>query len=273
MATSVFDGITYRIYLRERLGNPHQRTGRKLAAAQFLGCHSGYLTRVLKEDTHLSLEQADRFNQFIGHTESEARFFLLLVQRDRSATTTLRDHFTKQIDEIREQRTQLHQRLEEKRILSAEDESRYYSQWYISAIHVLLSISGFQTPERIATYLNLPKRQVTEALSFLVRVGLALQKGERFQIGPSYLYLGPDSPNLAKHHSNWRQQCVQSFSLGRPNEIHFSAVLTLSYADYDEYKERMRKRLEEDMEFFKASKEEGGFGICLDLFEIGSRIK
>ncbi len=41
----------------------------------------------------------------------------------------------------------------------------------------------------------------------------------------------------------------------------------------DEYKERMRKRLEEDMEFFKASKEEGGFGICLDLLKIGSRIK
>ena len=181
--------------------------------AQVLGCHSGYLTRVLKEDTHLSLEQADRFNQFIGHTESKARFFLLLVQKDRAATATLRDHFTKQIDEIREQRTRLHQRFEEKRILSSEVESRYYSQWYIGAIHVLLSSSGLQTAERIATYLNLPKRQVTEALSFLLRVGLALQKGERYQR---------------------RQQCVQSFSLGCPNEIHFSAVLLLSYADYDE---------------------------------------
>ena len=128
MSTTIFESTTYRTYLRERLGNPHQRTGRKLAAAQFIGCHSGYLTRVLKEDTHLSLEQADRFNEFIGHTESEARFFLLTVQKDRAATTTLRDHFAKQINEIREQRTRLHHRLEEKRILSAEDESRYYSQ-------------------------------------------------------------------------------------------------------------------------------------------------
>lgn len=267
---SVFDFHSYRKYIQNRLGGPKERTGKKLAAADALGCHSGYLTRVLKEEANLSMEQADLFNRFVHHTPDEAHFFLLLVQKERAGTSSLRGYFEEQLGKIREQRTLLHKRLDERRLLPAEEEARYYSQWYYSAIHVLLSIKKFQTAKSIADYLGLPAQTVTDALGFLARVGLAVKEKELYQIGPSYLYVGPDSPSLGKHHANWRLRSIEAYGRkGKRDEIHFSAAVTLSYADFEKYKETLRKRLEEDMEMFKASKEEGGFAFCLDLFEIG----
>ena len=268
---AVFDFNSYRKYLQDRLGGHRQRTGKKLSASEFIGCHSGYLTRVLKEEAHLSMEQADLLNQFLQHTPEESHFFLLLVQRERAGTISLQRYFDEQMGKIRSQRTLLHNRLSEKRILSPEDEARYYNHWYISAIHVLLSVKKFQTAKALSNYLNLHIEIVLETLDFLTKVGLAIKESEIYRIGPSYLYAGPDSPNLSKHHSNWRLKSIQEFVQGsRRDEIHFSATLTLSYSDVEKYKELMRKRLEEDMEFFKASKEEGGFALCIDFYELGS---
>ena len=270
--SSVYDFDSYRKYLEDRLGEHGRRTGRKLAAAEFVGCHSGYLTRVLKGEADLSLEQGDAFNRFMNHEPGEAHFFLLLLQRERAGTESLRGYFDEQIAKIRGQRNLLHLRLDERRMLEGADEARYYSHWYISAIHVLLSIKSYQTKEALASYLGLPVGTVAEALEFLSQVGMAIKEGSRYRIGPSYVYVGPDSPNLAKHHSNWRLKSIDAFSRrGRRDEIHFSAALTLSRADFEKYKELQRKRLEEDMEFFKASEEEGGFALCLDLFEIRSQ--
>ncbi len=270
-ANNIFEWQEYQPYVEHCLGGTHRRTGKKLEAATALGCHSGYLSRVLKGAAHLSLEQAEAFNSFMGHTPQESHYFLLLVQKDRSGTQSLKAYFQNQIDVIKEQRRQLHLRLGEKRPLSGEHEAKYYSQWYYSAIHVLLAIEKFQSMESLRAYLKITKREVSEALDFLVEIGLAIQANDKYRIGPSYLYLGKNSPNLPKHHTNWRICAVQSLGRKFTEDLHFSGALTLNRKDAEKYREILRTRLEHDMELFKSSaNEDGAYALCLDFFEIGS---
>ncbi|MFH7483927.1 hypothetical protein, partial [Salmonella sp. 2019-SM259] len=77
---SVFEFVDYKSYLTQRFGGARRRTGARSQAAKAIGCHSTFLSHVLQGKADLSLEQAEKLNDFLGHSEQEAHFFFLLLQ-------------------------------------------------------------------------------------------------------------------------------------------------------------------------------------------------
>ncbi len=264
----VFDYKNYRDYLRDTLGKPGQRTGMRLKACRALGCHTTYLSQVLSERAHLSLEHAESLNKFLNHTNDESEFFVFLVLRDRAGTKALQERFNQKLQEILTRRNVIKGRLKGMAELSPEDQNRFYSSWIYTALHVLVSIKEFQTAEKLATATGLSLPALLEALDFLKRIGVITKKEGRYIHGTQLLHLGSDSAQIAKHHTNWRFHTIQSLATARPDDLHYSAVFSLSKEVAQKVRENILKTLQENIGLVRDAVEEEAHVYTFDFYKL-----
>ena len=263
---TVFDFSDYRRYLIHRLGAIGTRTGLRQKACELMGCHNTYLSQVLAEKIHLSLEHANALNSFFDHTEDESDFFLTLVLHGRAGTKSLKQRFEKQMKTALRKRTSIKQRIKDATELSDIDRDRFYSNWIYGAIHVLVSIESLQTPDQIARALGLHLSVVSQELEFMRQTGLVKLENGRFVIGPRSVHLGSDSPAITKHHSNWRYHTIQSLHRASHDDLHFSAAVTLNEDAVNEVREALLKNLERNLATIKKAKEEVGYVLAFDFY-------
>lgn len=117
--------------------------------------------------------------------------------------------------------------------------AQFYSQWYYSAIRLMTAVPGYQTPEEISKYLDLPISQINRVLQFLVTYGLCLQENGFYHIGPNSTHVHVDDPLVTRHHINWRLRSIERFNFLTPSEF----CLTLPNAISDKYIKMIRKEL------------------------------
>lgn len=268
--TTVYDYDDYKPYLLAAFAKraPGGR-GERIRLANAIGCNNTYVSQVLNGSQHFSLEQAELINRYLSHTSDEARFFLDLVSMSRAGTPGLRRHFASGVLQARKKRKQLKHRLEFKKALGPEAQSIYYGNWYYAAIHVLLSVPGYDTPDTLARHLSLPKRTVAHVLDYLVQVGLALEKGGRYGIGDSSIHLAADSPMIHRHHANWHLRAIDSLDRASPEDLHYSSVVTISREDRQKVKDILVRAIEEVRTLVRGSKEEAAHCYKVDFFGIG----
>lgn len=268
MKKNIFEFNQYKLYLSAVLGGPKVRTGLRMKAAKRLKCQTSYISQVLNGKAHISLEQAYTLNEFLGHDEEESDYFLLLVQKDRAGTQDLKNYFLNQLNAIIQKRLVIRNRIKQTEFLSSDDQSIYYSKWYYSCIHVLLSIPRLQTKEELARALHLPLSTVTDVLQFLESRGLAKLEQGKYQIGPRHIHLPHDSPHISKHHHNWRTRALVSLDTPQKDDLHYSVVMTMSHEDMKKIKEQMVKVVQESLKMIAPSKEEVAFALSFDYFQI-----
>lgn len=265
---TVFECKTYKTYLFHSLGGYRARTGLRTKAAEYIRCQTAYLSKVLNEDADLSLEQALLMSEFLGHDSEENDFFLLLVQKARAGSSKLTAYYEKKIQFHLEQRLNIRNRLKTQDSLSTDDQAIYYSKWYYSCLHVMVSIPSLNTKIALIDHLKLPPELVSEALDFLESRGLIVSQGGRYQIGPRHLHLASNSPYINKHHANWRSRALHSMDVPQANDLHYSVVVTLSKDDIVKLKSNIVDLIQENMKVIKDSKEETTLAIGIDFFQI-----
>ncbi|MEQ1664629.1 MAG: TIGR02147 family protein [Bdellovibrionales bacterium] len=269
MTKSVFDYLSYKAYLSDLIRqNPNYGHGFKSKIAKALNCQTAYLSQVLNRGANFSLEQAADLNQLLAHGKDEAKFFILLVQLERAGTTLLKNFIKNEINEIIARREVLKERVVKSDSLSTENQMKYYSRWYFSALHMLATIPELQTKEAMARALQLPLNIVSDALEFLETVGLVKSEGGKFTPGATQLFLGSDSPMIAQLHSNWRIKSLESLSRDFKNDLHYSSCATLSKSDFRAVKELLIKSINEARAIIKNSKEEELICFTLDFFSL-----
>lgn len=264
----LFDFVDYKSYLSAKLGAKSARRGLKSALAKALFCQPAYISQVLNDHAHFSLEQAYDLNEFLGHTKEESHFFILLLQRDRAGKKNLKSYYSEQIQEVLNRRMSLTKRLGTQNTLSEEDKNTYYSSWHYLAIHIALSVPYLQTKEALVQYFQLPLKKVLTILEFLVSVGLAQQVGDKFTTDNSLIRIGSESSHIQKHHSNWRNQAVDSLDREDLYDLHYSAVFSLSQSDIRKLKDKMLENIKEYVSVIRESKEEEVYSLCLDFFSL-----
>ena len=264
---TLFEYKDYKHYLKDLVKQkPKQGHGFKSAMATAIRCQSAYISRVLNGNAHLSLEQAHELNQFLGHSEEEAEFFILLVLYTRAGTQILKNFFLKKINHALNKRLILKERFKVKMTLAAEDQARYYSSWPYAAIHIATSIPQLETKKAISDYLDLPLPKVSEILDFLCRTGLVIKKGDHFTIGKTRIHLGSDSALISQHHTHWRIKAIQNLDQKQEDTLHYSSMISLSKEDIQKIKTKLVKTIEEYNAIVKDSKEEELRCLTLDFF-------
>jgi uncharacterized protein (TIGR02147 family) len=264
----VYEYTSYKPYLSHSFGGSRKKTGRRAAAARQMGCQTTYLSQVLHGKANLSLEQGYALNSFLGHDTDESEYLLLLIQKERAGTPELREYFVTKLKKLIERKLTLRNRIQAKAEISPLDQAKFYSHWYFAAIHVLLSIPALHTKSALVEHLNLPLERITEALEFLQTCGLVVSEGSRYQIGPRHMHLSKDSPNVIKHHANWRMRAIQSLDQTHSGDLHYSVVVSLSREDVIKIKSRLLQVIDEHLELVAPSKEEVAYAYTIDFFEV-----
>ncbi len=265
---SIFDFQAYKDYLVFRVGKKSERRGLRSALARALGCHPTYISQIINGTSDLNLEQGERLGDFLGHSPNEQHYFLLLIQKERAGTHTLKAYFDSQIKEILSKRLVLTERLGKNLTLSKELQSKYYSSWIYAATHIALTIPNLRTKEALVKYLGLPLKKISQALEFLIEAQLVEIKNKEYHVTKTQVRLGNDSENIVKHHSNWRTRALESLDRESFEELHYSSVFSLSKEDVIRVKDLLLETIRKNAEIVKQSPEQELYTLCMDLFSL-----
>ncbi|MEN0058502.1 MAG: TIGR02147 family protein [Bdellovibrio sp.] len=266
---NIFDFTDYKAYLRFFFERPSSPYGARSQFAKAIEGQSSFVSQLLTGKAELSLDQAFRASQFLGHSLEEADYFNLLVQRHRSTDSNFIKYLNDKIDRIRKERTQLKNRLTTNREISLDAQAQYYSSWIYTAIHMMASLKPSRSVKEIAEALRLDLESVQEALHFLEKEELISQEAGHVAMGPTHIHLPADSVLIKSHHSNWRVKAMQTLDHPSPKNLHYSVVYSLSRKDAEIIKRKIVDLIQENLKTVAPSAEEVLFANTIDFFEIG----
>lgn len=265
---NLFEFNQYRDYLQKFLHLSHNKGhGLRGIWAKEMGCQIAYVSHVLNGKNNLSLEQAEALSRHLGHSKEETEYFILLVEKERAGTVSLKKFFQNQINLKLNQREEVRSRMKINESLSVEDQAIYYSKWHYSAIHMALTIPDYQTAQSLSAYFNLDLSVVNECLHFLESKALIKLIGKKFQVVGAFLHLNRNSPLFYGQQIFYRHKAIESIYKNRNEDIHFSSLFSISENDVKKIQSVFLDAIEKSTQIIKPSKEEKLYSINLDLFE------
>lgn len=270
MNVSVFDFEKTIDFLKAMIkAQPKNGHGVRSQWAEVMGCQAAYVSHVLNGLYELSVEQGEKLSRHLALNKDETEYFLLLIQKDRAGTNSLKLFFKKLMQEKLEQRENIRNRMKIQNDLSLEDQAIYYSKWLYSAVHIILTIPQFQnSPDLIAEYFNEDLLVIRQILDFLESRQLIVLKQGKYSVENNFLFINKESPLFSHQQNFWRQKAIESIYKNDKNDIHFASIFTISESDIQKIKKILLKSIEETTEIIKPSKEEKLYAICMDFFEV-----
>lgn len=237
---NVFDHNSYRKILNLRLKlMPKQGHGQAKKLAEYLGVSTTLISQILSEQKHFTMDQAFMSCEFFSLNELETKYFITLVQVERSASQSFRKSLQKDLAQYREDSQKLEKRLTHQQVLNEEQKAIFYSDWYYSAIRMLTSIGGYDSVESIAAYFGLPKKIVASALHFLEAAQLIVQENNKFRIGNLSTHVNAESNWVKLHHNNWRFKAIEYMNYPDNQKLHYTSPMTLSIADAEKIRMKL----------------------------------
>lgn len=268
---SVFDFKSYIDFLNSWiLAQPRNGRGLKSLIARHAQCNPAYVTLVMKGDAHFSLEQLEKLSPLLQLTNEEFDFLILLAEKEKAGTQSLKNYFNKKIEVVLQQRQQLKNRVDSKAILKEELQSRYFSSWLYAAVHTALTVPSMNSPAVIAQQLRVDEKPVKDIINFFLESHLIEKTKTGYAPGEVRIHLPHDSDFIVRHHANWRIQSLKALERATEKNFHYSSVVSISQDDFFLIREMILKFIESTKKVVKDSKEETLASIGIDFFKVSA---
>ncbi len=259
----------YRLLIKEKLaGLPKSGHGQAKRLAEYVGVSTAFVSQVLSGLRHLGPEQNFLVTEFLGLSELETRYFLKLMEWEKSGNHKHKKWLRKSLEAIRDESKKISNRIQFQKVLSDEEKAIFYSDWHFSAIRMHCSIQPRSLSE-LMDFLGLPRSVTSQEVQFLVQCGLIIQNQELYQIGSMSTHLPAESPWVMLHHSNWRKKALENVKLPAPVKIHFTSPMTLSSSDAEKIQAMLHKMLEDIGNVVDPSPPEQTMCLNIDWFRVG----
>ena len=224
--------------------------------ADFMGVHPTFVSQVLAGNKDFSMEQSFAVAEYLELTQSERKFFFLLVQKDRAGSKKLKDYFSAEIEEFKKSLLLVTSQLREHHSLTDEERAVFYSSWLYSAVRLCCSIAPGKSVEEICDYFGIGRKKAMKILDFLLEKNLlAVSKGT-YTLGAQHTHLPADSPFIIRHHMNWRTKALQRHENVSNEEIAFTAPMSISKGDFHLIREKILDCIKESIDVAKKSEAE-----------------
>lgn len=257
MVKTVFDFTDYRKFIHDGLSKQKSGGYGQLARiSQALNINPSIVTQVLKGKKDFTLEQANDLGEYLELTDLESEYFLCLVQIERAGKKNLRDRWERRRRELAEKSESLKERMPARKELDDASKAIFYSQWYYSGVRILTSLEEYDSVEKIAERLRLPRATVKRVVDFLLSTQLCVEKDGVLKMGPQSTHLEAASPLVARHHINWRQKAIEKMHHLEKDELCFTSPLSLSRADFEKVRKLLMKTVEDAFEIVDPSPSE-----------------
>ncbi len=225
----IFKYRCYKRYVNDWvLRKPKKGRGQYKKISEYLGINSVRVSQIFKGNQEMSLEFAHKLSSYLGHSESEMEYFLILVAKARAGTAELKKVLEKRISQAQAESTDLKTRLSQDVTFSEEAKAIFYSNWYYSGIRLTSSIKGLDNANALSEKLDLPIDTVSRVIEFLLKYGLCIKEGEKVKMGPKRTHLESSSPLVSRHHQNWRLKAIESMQKQNKSNLFYSGPMSLS---------------------------------------------
>lgn len=196
----------------------------------------------------------------------EEDYLLTLIHHARAGTKALRGYYQRRLEDLKRSSLDMSKRLEKDREMSEEEKAQFYSDWIYSAIRLMTAVKDENTVDKLAEKFDLPLGKVSMVLQFLVRTGLLVEKGGRYQIGAQKTYVDQSSPFVRNHHANWRLRGIDRASTLSREELMFTCPAALSESDFHRFREELAGLIKRFYEVAKDSPSERLACLNIDWF-------
>lgn len=265
---SIFNYLEYRDWIRKFLkSQPKQGRGQLTRLAETLRCNTTLLSQIMSGSRDFSDEQALETAEFFGLIGIERDYFLLLVQRAKAGSVSLKKYLSERLELIKLQSKELKNRVSDNRVLSEEDKTTFYSQWTYSAIRLFCSLGNGKSLEEICEKFHLTRAKARDILQFLLRTGLCEEVNGIYKMGVQSTFVAQNSPHYQKHMTNWRMKSIAASELGNSEDFLITAPISLSEKDFELIRENLMQTLKSIVERVKDSKEETTACLNIDFFK------
>ena len=268
----IFEFIDYRKFVVNRLKNlPKRGHGQFRRISEHLGMHTTAVSQVFRGIKDFTLEQGSDLCDYLELPDTEAEYFMSLLQWARAGTSRLRDRLHAQIRAAQERYQSISHRVPESSKLENEVLATFYSQWFYSGVRIASSLPNCRTPSSIATKLGLPLSVVEHVLRFLLQTGLCMnnEQGD-VVVGPKNTHLDSKSPFIPRHHANWRLKAMENLGTTPAKEfLAYSGLMSLSKKDAARIRASLTDEIERTVEAVQPSPAEELYCLNLDWFRVG----
>ena len=270
MNDNIFTFISYSEYLKVRLGDRSERRGLKSKLATVLDVKNSFISRILSEQSNLTLEQAYDTTGFLELSPFETEYFIKLVLYSRAGNFKLKEFHKEGLIKFQKESEKIGKRIKEKNRISEEDAGTYYSRWIYLAIHIAVSIPELKTFNALLNRFDLEEEELKEILAFLSESKIInFEKSKnRYNPGNNYTHIDASSKFIFNHHYNWRIKSLETIAKRPKKDLHYSGVFSLSKEDVQILKNDFLKLINARIERIKPSKEEVLYCQIIDFFEI-----
>jgi uncharacterized protein (TIGR02147 family) len=266
---NLFKFNDYRKYVFAQIEANKDVRGYKTAMANQAGCQKSLISQVIGGRNDLTRDHGAQLADFWGLDEVEAEYFICLIDLAKAGSPRLRAHISKRLNYLRTQARSLELQLREEAVESPSAQMTYYSSWYWSAIHQIVAIERFSTPEAIAARLALPVAVVQKALQRLTRMKVIEPKaGKGYRILRRNLHAPAHSPMHEANQSNWRRRAVADIAKQDEDSLHYTGIFTLEERDYQKLQDLLQKMIRRSRDLIIPSKEEELYCMNCDLFRV-----
>jgi uncharacterized protein (TIGR02147 family) len=266
---SIFDFNNYRAYLHHWLEEARKsiKSGLKSRFAEAVQISPAMVSLILKGDKNMSMEQAAEAAEFLNLNDLETDYFLLLVEAGRAGSFKLQRKLGRRLREMQLQAKKIASRVKKDKDLSDEEKAIYYSNWTFAGVRNLSAIGKYNTPDRIAARLGLPVAQVLRVVDFLVDHGLLKNEGGSLSYGPAHIFVGADSPFVARHHQNWRLQGFRHMEQLTESNLFYTCPMSLSAEAVEKIRKLLPNTIEQVNKIAGPSESERAYCLNIDWFE------
>jgi len=264
---TVFEFSSYKSFMAQML-SAKTRRGQLTRAAEALNCQRSYLSRVISENLHLTPDHAFKLSRYWKLSHDHAHYFQTLVDFERAGDPEYRTHLKTRLSEMKRKNESVQERAARTGLSVDALQVNYFSNWIWSAAHFLTSIPEFQSLGALSQRLALRPEILLGYLKALEAQGFIESKNEKWIYKSGEFHASKDSPLVILHHQNWRNRAVQDAQDFENGAVHFTAVQTVSHADYERLKELLLQFIAEASQIAGPSKPEEGIAITCDLFKV-----
>ncbi len=269
--SQLFEYQDFREYTRTTLNQPPFGRGSQAQLAKFLDCQPSFVSQILNGKNELSLEHAHRINLFFQHRPIESDYFLNLVLLSKAASSELIKYYQRHLERIREQAMSIdfllnQDEIDERQVLE------YYNNWNHLAIHMLVTLPEYQTRARLQKRLNISDVEYLSCVEFLTRLRLIeINEDESLRPGRNRIHLKKSSPYAKYAGSMMRLKALERLDMSSEQNMHFSAMFTVSQNVYDQLKIRLKEVILELNEKTKDDQPTQLVSLTLDLMNFMER--
>ena len=183
----VFSEKNYKSLVKKWIKDqPNRGRGEFKRISEYLRVSSVLISQIFKGDKDLSLEQAHKLTEYLGHTELERKYFLALVALERAGTADLRSYYKKEIRQLIAQSQDLSKRVKHTTGLSRDQQCLFYSDWIYSGLRLATEI-GHDSKEKLAKAFSLDPEKVSEGVAFCFPQDLSLKSRASLCLVPHQL--------------------------------------------------------------------------------------